>query len=67
MSFSIKDIETLMEEFDIDLIELREAILAFRRSKSIDKKASKPIPSERFEDLFSWEQIKLLEEPNKKH
>lgn len=67
MSFRIEDIEALMVEFDIDLMELRDAILAHRKSKSIDKRTSKPIPSEKFEDLFSWEQIKLLETPWKKH
>jgi len=67
MSFSIEDVLKIMREYDMDLLQLREAIIAYRHIKSIDKKGKEPIPQERIDDLFNFKQIRDLEDPNKKH
>lgn len=67
MSFTVKDILSIMEEYNMDLLQLRKAILAFRKDKSIDSSSKVDVSSRDIDDLFNWGQIKALEDPNTKH
>ena len=67
MSFGLKDILSIMEEYDIDLLQLRKAILAYRKNKSIDSASKVDVSNRNIDDLFNWSQIKALEDPSTKH
>lgn len=60
MSFGLEDIENLMKEFDMDLFDLREAILLWHKHKISLSKGE--VSAE-----FEWELFKELEDKEKKH